>query len=174
MLTRSFNVALGKLEQAASCLRADQSRWLRGVRNACTDEACLERAYRLRLGELNEFQPGATFVKDALPGPALVAAVPPGSAIRAADAPVNPDPKPMTADGRLTEEGGGYVLTTQGREQFVLQNFYFNEATIKHFSFILSKAGKQTRFRVSGTRAATAGQNVFEPRRCILVHRLPE
>ena len=99
------------------------------MRNACDDDACLRRAYRLRLGELNPFQPGATFVNDVPSGPALVAAVPPGVGVRTVDAPDNPDPKPMSAEGRLEEEGGGYVLTTASGAQFVVQNFYFSEAS---------------------------------------------
>jgi uncharacterized protein len=173
MLGRSYAVAIEKLAEASSCLRTDQTRWLRTVRNACGDDACLQRAYRLRLGELNPFQPGASFVKDMLPGPALVAALPPGANIRSVDAPENPDPKPMTAEGRLEEEGGGYVLTTANRTQFVVQNFYFSEAAIKQVSDILTEPGDRKRFRISGYRAAMSGQNVFEPRRCILIHRLP-
>jgi hypothetical protein len=99
--------------------------------------------------------------------------VPPGANIRPVDAPENPDPKPMTAEGRLEEEGGGYVLTTASRAQFVVQNFYFNEAAIKQVSDILTAPGDRKRFRISGYRAAMPGQNVFEPRRCILIHRLP-
>jgi uncharacterized protein len=173
MLGRSYVVAVEKLAEAGSCLRTDQARWLRTVRNACGDDACLQRAYRLRLGELNPFQPGASFVKDVLPGPALVAALPPGANIRPVDAPENPDPKPMTAEGRLEEEGGGYVLTTASRTQYVVQNFYFSEAAIKQVSDVLTAPGDRKRFRISGYRAAMSGQNVFEPRRCILIHRLP-
>lgn len=174
MLGRSYAVAVDKLAAAGACLRADQARWLRTGRNACGDDACLQRAYRLRLSELNPFQPGASFVKDAPSGPALVAAVPPGANIRPVDAPENPDPKPMTAEGRLEEEGGGYVLTTANRMQFVVQNFYFNEAAIKQVNDILTAPGDRKRFRISGYRAAIPRQNVFEPRRCILIHRLPD
>jgi uncharacterized protein len=35
MLARSYTVAVGKLGGAGGCLRIDQSRWLRAVRNAC-------------------------------------------------------------------------------------------------------------------------------------------
>ena len=167
---RSRSTSSQRLARASA---ADQVRWLRTVRNACGDDACLQRAYRLRLGELNPFQPGASFVKDVPSGPALVAAVPPGANIRTVDAPDNPDPKPMTAEGRLEEEGGGYVLTTASRAQFVVQNFYFSEAAIKQVSDILTAPGDRKRFRISGYRAAMPGQNVFEPRRCILIHRLP-
>jgi uncharacterized protein len=172
MLARSYTVAVGALGMAGGCLRSDQSRWLRAVRNACQDDACLRRAYQLRLGELNPFQPGATFVKDASAGPALVAVVPPGTEIRPADSPDNPDPKPMTAEGRLAEEGGGYVLTARNGAQFIVQNFYFSEVTLKRFTDILVAADDRTRFRISGYRAAVSGQSIFEPRRCILIHRL--
>jgi uncharacterized protein len=170
MLGRSYAVAVDKLAAAAPCLRVDQTRWLRTVRNACADEACLQRVYRLRLGELNPWQPGASFVKDVPPGPALVAVVPPGANIRPIDAPENADPKPMSADGRLSEEGGGYVLAAAGGAQFVMQNYYFDEASIRQLTDALTAPGGGTRFRVSGHRAAMPGQNVFEPRR---FHRLP-
>jgi uncharacterized protein len=173
MLGRSYAVAVDKLGAAGACLRIDQTRWLRSVRNACADDACLQRAYRLRLGELNPLQPGASFVKDVPSGPALVAAVPPGANIRPVDAPENPDPKLMAAEGRLEQEGGGYVLTTASRAQFVVQNYYFDQAVIRQLSDILAAPGERKRFRISGYRAAMPGQNVFEPRRCILIHRLP-
>ena len=80
----------------------------------------------------------------------------------------------MTAEGRLEEEGGGYVLTAANRAQFVVQNFYFSEAAIKQLTDILVASGERKRFRISGYRAAMPGQNVFEPRRCILIHRLPD
>ena len=73
----------------------------------------------------------------------------------------------MTAEGRLEEEGGGYVLTTASRAQFVVQNFYFNEAAIKQVSDVLPAPGDRKRFRISGYRAAIPAQNVFEPRCCI-------
>jgi uncharacterized protein len=171
MLARSYTVAVGELGIAGTCLRTDQSRWLRVVRNACRDESCLTNAYRLRLAELNPFQPGATFVKDVPTGPELVAAVPPAE-VGVADMPNNPDPKPMAAEGSLSEEGGGYVLTVANGATFVAQNFYFNEVTIKRFNDVLVAANARTRFRLSGFRAAING-NVFEPRRCIMVHRLP-
>lgn len=174
MLARALSVAVGKLAGAGNCLHTDQARWLRTVRNACADDACLQRAYRLRLGELNPLQSGASLTRDVPRGPELIAVVPPGSGIRAADAPVNPDPQPMTAEGRLAEDGGGYVLTTANGERFVMQNFYFSAATLKQLNDILAAAPDRTRFRVSGTRAAIPGKNLFEPRRCILLHRLPE
>jgi hypothetical protein len=173
MLGRSYAVALERLAAAAPCLRSDQARWLRTVRNPCADDACLQRAYRLRLGELNPWQAGASFVKDVPPGPSLVAVVPPGANIRPVDAPENPDPKPMTAEGRLSEEGGGYVLGAAGGAQFVMQNYYFDETSIRQLTDALTAPGDRKRFRVSGHRAAMPGQNVFEPRRCILIHRLP-
>jgi uncharacterized protein len=173
ILGRSYAVAVDKLGAASACLRIDQTRWLRSVRNACPDDTCLRQASRLRLGELNPFQPGATFVKDVPPGAALVAVVPPGANIRTVDAPENPDPKLMAAEGRLEQEGGGYVLTTASRVQFVVQNYYFDEAVIRQLSDILAAPGERKRFRISGYRAAMPGQNVFEPRRCILIHRLP-
>jgi hypothetical protein len=75
----------------------------------------------------------------------LVAAVPAGVGIRPADAPDNPDPKPMSAEGRLEEEGGGYVLTTASGAQFVVQNFYFSEVTIKQLNETLVAAGERKR-----------------------------
>src|SRR5262249_24927420 len=130
MLTRALTVAVGKLAEAGNCLHGDQARWLRAVRNACTDDACLQRAYRLRLGELSPLQADASLARDMPRGPELIAAVPPGSGIRSADAPVNPDPQPMTAEGRLAEDGGGYILTPANGERFIMQNFYFSATSL--------------------------------------------
>ena len=172
-LAQSYTAAVGELGMAGRCLRIDQTRWLREVRNVCRDEACLWQAYHFRLGELNPFQPGITYYKDAPKGLELVAAVPPGERINATDAPENLDPKPMRAEGTMSEEGGSYVLTAAKGAHYVVQNFYFNEATIRRFNEMLVAAGERGRFRVSGYRAARPGQNIFEPRRCILIHRLP-
>jgi hypothetical protein len=173
MLARSYTVATGDLGMAGTCVAADQARWLRTVRNVCRDEACLLNAYRLRLTELNPFQPGVTFAKDMPPGPEMVAVAPPGRGIKPADMPDNPNPQAMTAEGRLSEEGGGYVLSAANGAQYVIQNFYFDKTAIDRFNGALVSANPRTRFRVSGFRAAIAGQNVFEARRCVLVHRLP-
>ncbi len=123
MLARSYTVAVGELGIAGTCLRTDQSRWLRAVRNACRDESCLNNAYRFRLAELNPFQPGATR-EDVPTGPELVAAVPPAE-VGVADIPNNPDPKPMAAEGSLSEEGGGYVLTAANGATFARAEFLF-------------------------------------------------
>jgi hypothetical protein len=78
----------------------------------------------------------------------------------------------MMGEGALSEEGGGYVLTAANGATYVAQNFYFNEVTIRRFNDVLVAAGPGTRFRLTGFRAAVNG-NVFEPRRCVMVHRLP-
>jgi uncharacterized protein len=172
-LARSYTVAVGELGMAGGCLRIDQSRWLRTVRNACKDDACLKRAYLYRIAELNPFQPGVTFAKDVPAGPELIAAVAAGERITPADSPENADPKTMAAEGRLEEEGGAYVLTAATGARYILQNFYYSEVSIKRMNDVLVSANERSRFRVSGYRAAMPRQNVFEPRRCILIHRLP-
>jgi hypothetical protein len=79
----------------------------------------------------------------------------------------------MRAEGTMSEEGGGYVLTAANGAQYMVQNHYFNEVTIRRFNDMLVSAGERGRFRVTGYRAARHGQNIFEPRRCILFYRLP-
>src|SRR5262245_21262322 len=79
-------------------LRADQRTWI-GERNRCKDDACLERAYLNRLGELDPLQPGATSVRYVeLPAvKALVAVLPPAEDTTAL--PPVKDAKPLVVTG---------------------------------------------------------------------------
>lgn len=81
-LARYYAVAIEGLQDGANCLKADQRRWVKTVRDGCGSNAtCLKTAYLERLGSLDGLQPGASAIKDIkLPAvPTLVAAIPPES-----------------------------------------------------------------------------------------------
>lgn len=78
-LAAYYAVARSIFEESRDCLRADQTRWLREVRNRCTAAECVERAYLERLAELDALQPGASAITfRELPAlPVLLAVIPP-------------------------------------------------------------------------------------------------
>lgn len=78
-LAAYYAVARSTFEEGRECVRADQMRWLRDVRNRCTDVKCLERAYLERLAQLHAIQPGATAItyRQLPTPPPLIAVIPP-------------------------------------------------------------------------------------------------
>ena len=102
-LGRYYFAARAELGRGGACLVPTQRDWLRKVRNACKDAACLENAYLVRLAELDPLQPGMTALKhEKLPSvKALMWVVPPELDTVAA-----PPPKvhqPLIVKGRLVE-----------------------------------------------------------------------
>lgn len=119
-LGRYYEAARQRLERAGECLREDQRRWLREVRNACATAECLKEAYGLRLTELERFQPGANLVEShPLPdGPTLAWIFAPAEDEEALP---NGSSRPFTIEGTYyddpmhgpslrTNEGDVYVL----------------------------------------------------------------
>lgn len=110
---RAVQLSLG---MAGTCLRDDQRRWLREVRNRCTDADCLERVYHRRFSEWSlQLAPGQmpereeplpdAFVADAL----LAMMIPPVAA---------PSDRPATLVqevGRLCDSGGAYAVASECR-----------------------------------------------------------
>lgn len=78
-LAAYYAVARSTFEESRECVRADQLRWLREIRNRCADVECLERAYLERLAELDAIQPGVSAIADReLPAlPPLITVIPP-------------------------------------------------------------------------------------------------
>lgn len=63
-LSRSYKEALRSASDPAG-LKREQVKWLREVRNQCTDSACLEKEYRNRLAELEELLPSDPLTSDS-------------------------------------------------------------------------------------------------------------
>ena len=174
-LDRYYVVALEALKDGASCLKQDQRRWVKGVRNACgKDVACLTRAHLARLAELDGLQPGASALKNVeLPkGPVLVAAIP-------AEAETTPSAskKPFELSGRLLHEqqdqdAMGYAIKPDKGEvkAFIYDMSIGNSASHQIVGDLITSEN-QSRFLVRGL---LSGQGGFSDGDCRYVYRLPQ
>lgn len=159
-LARYHAAARDVLGRAAACLVADQHVWLRTVRNACRDTACLKVAYLQRLSELDGLQPGATALKMPLPpGPTLVWIVPAAADLVAA--PPLQGLQPLEVQGRLVNDvagGDGYVVQSpSGLKHLVVASMFIDEST-ERLKTLAAEAGATYRVRgrlAPGAAAAT-------------------
>jgi uncharacterized protein len=175
-LARYYATARSTLGRAADCMRSDQLQWLRAVRNACTDAACLKKAYLERLGELDALQPGASALRNVeLPRvPTLVWIVPPAADKVAA--PPKPAAKPLVARGRVVNDvaqGDGFVLrTADGAAHILLLTMFLDSPTDTQLE-VLAKEAKAT-FLARGYEARdSGGKAYYEPSQCVFLYRLP-
>jgi len=175
-LGRYYHAARQALGRAGDCLAADQRQWLRTVRDACADGACLEKAYLARLSELDALQPGATAIKRLpLPaGPSLVWIVP--AAQDQVAAPPRANARPLVARGALVDDlagGDGFLLRTAEGMSYLLLLAMFVEADSATRLAVLAKEAPAT-FLARGHAATNSrGETYFEPSRCVLIYRLP-
>lgn len=159
----------------AECLTTDQRRWLRTVRNACADAACLNAAYLQRLSVLDGLQPGASALKSlALPSaPALVWVVPPAADEVAAPR-LRGQPL-LEASGRLVDDvvaGDGYVLKDAAGRQHVVVSTMFLDDSAARLAALAAMAG--ARYQVHGqAEAGRGGDRHFAQGACRYVYRLP-
>lgn len=170
-LGRYYAAARSVLGRAGDCMRADQQQWLREVRNACADAACLKKAYLERLGALDPLQPGASALRNVeLPRvPALAWIIPP------VEAPPRPAAKPLVARGRVANEvvsGDGFVLrTAEGATHILMLSMLLDSPSDVHLESF-AKAGAS--FLARGHEAKDPRGNVYyEPSRCVFLYRLP-
>lgn len=122
-LGRYYYGARAQLGRGATCLVPTQRDWLRNVRNACKDKACLENAYLQRLAELDPLQPGATELQnEKLPSvKALMWIVPPE--LDTVAAPPPKVHKPLVVQGTLVDDvdkGDGFVIQDDKGTKFVV------------------------------------------------------
>jgi uncharacterized protein len=174
-LGRYYAAARSALGRAGDCMRADQQQWLREVRNACADAACLKKAYLERLGALDPLQTGATALRNVeLPKvPALAWILPPAEDNVAA--PPKPAAKPLVARGRVVNEvasGDGFVLRTAGGATHILMlSMLLDSPSDVHLE---SFAKANATFLARGHGAEDPrGNAYFEPSRCVFLYRLP-
>lgn len=166
LLGRFYSGALVVL-QRSPCLRDEQRAWLTEVRNRCTDVACLQDAYMLRLSALSALQPGASLPKDMEfpPTPRLRWIIPASS---------EPDPlalldsKPGEVDGIVSYEEGGYVVSaTDGRLHILAPDVYIGDESRIQLD-VLAEA--RTPITASGRHAVTSGGDpAFDNRHCIVI-----
>ena len=174
-LGRYYSAARSTLGRAGECLRADQTQWLREVRNACADAACLKKAYLERLGTLDPLQPGASALRNVeLPKvPALAWVIPPAEDKVAA--PPKPAAKPLAARGRVVNEvatGDGFALRTAEGATHILMLSMLLDSPSDAYLDSLAKANASVVAR--GHEAKDPRGNVYyEPSRCVFLYRLP-
>lgn len=179
-LGRYYEGARMTLQGSEACFKTDQMQWLKSVRNACGDNACLKTAYLNRLGELDALQPGVTAIKSMiLPRTmTLVWVIPP--ALDKVAAPPNPKAKPFEVTGTLVNEMAGnpgfehgFVLRAKDGTTYPLVLLMFLDGrTTDH----LSGWAKQndTVFVARGHAAKDEnGKTYFEPSRCVFIYRAP-
>jgi uncharacterized protein len=173
-LGRYHAAARSALGHAESCLVSDQRSWLRTVRDACKDTACLKRVYLERLAVLHAVQPGATSLRNTeLPKvPPLVWIVPPAEDQVAAPR-GRPGP-PFVARGKIVNEiaqGDGIVLqSAAGAKHLIIPLMVLEERDTDALDGLARVPG--ARYEVRGRAAVSEGYaTAFSPGHCAFVYR---
>lgn len=174
-LGRYYSAARVTLAHDSTCLAGDQRRWLRTVRDACKDSACLKRRYRERLAVLDALQPGATRVRNLAlpPEKPLVWIVPP--ALDEVAAPRNTRTTALTARGALLDEvtdGDGFFIQAADGTRHLLHGLMFLESPTGEQLAILARTPR-TVYEARGRRETMDGDGSdFSPGNCTFVYRL--
>ncbi len=176
-LGQYYAAAITALGEGAGCLRENQRSWLRTVRNACGDTACLKQAYLHRLSELDALQPGATAIRAfELPRtPSLAWIVPPEKDKVAA--PARPNLRELTVRGRLVNDvvqGDGFVVQAgDGRKHVLLPLMFLDGANLDRLASLAKDP--VARFEVRGYAEADSGKTPhFASSRCSFVYRVAQ
>jgi uncharacterized protein len=176
-LGRYYGAARADLGRGGACLAPTQREWLRKVRNACKDAACLERAYLHRLAELDALQPGMTALKnEKLPNvSSLVWIIAPALDTVAAPKPVRHDP--LIVVGKLVDdvaEGDGFVIQDDKSRKFVLLSSMFIDEQNGIRLESLAR-GEPFKYEARGARETSDdGSTHFAPGACTYLFRLPK
>jgi uncharacterized protein len=162
---------------AAACLASNQRDWLRSVRNACKDAACLERVYLLRLAELDPLQAGATAIKNLdLPVvKSLVWVI--GPAADTVAAPRNVRREPMVITGKLVDDvadGDGFVIQDKaGVKHVLLPLMFIDKADGVMLESVAHEPASHATFEARGERELPGdGGSNFAPSACTFLYRL--
>ncbi|MEO8019622.1 MAG: hypothetical protein ABI769_17565 [Pseudomonadota bacterium] len=176
-LGRYYRAARAALGNGGACLAPNQRDWLRSVRNACKDAACLERVYLSRLAELDPLQPGMTALKNIeLPRvKSLVWIVPPAADTVAA--PRNVRREPLIVTGKLVDDvaaGDGFVLQDKtGVKHALLLLMFIDKADGVAIESLAHQPGPPPTYEAHGEREISAGGMHFAPSACTFLYRLP-
>lgn len=173
-LARYYAAGRMGLQHAETCLMTDQRTWIRTVRDACKDAACLKGAYLDRLAVLHAVQPGATSLRQVeLPRvPSLVWIVPPAADQVAA--PRNVQTSPLSVRGRILNEvasGDGYVLAADGGARHLIVSSMFLEQPSSDTLANLARSS-DTRYEVRGrTELTGSAARPFAASQCTFIYR---
>lgn len=176
-LGRYYSAARMDLQHAEACLVADQRAWIRTVRDACKDAACLKGAYLNRLAVLHAVQPGVTSLRNVeLPSVASLVWIVPPAADQVA-APRNAKTTPLAVSGKIINDvanGDGYVLQSDSGAKHVIVSLMFLEqrSTDALNQFAQSK---DSRYEVHGrTEATSSAPKSFAAGQCTFIYRAPK
>ncbi len=176
-LDRYYYTARAEIGRGAVCLVPNQRDWLRTVRDACKDAACLERVYLNRLAELDPLQLGVTALKNEnLPDvKALVWAI--GPELDKVAAPPQKTHVPLVVTGTIVndqEGGNGYVVRdAKGANVIVLPAMMVDKPNYMALEGFSSEAPRV--YEVHGEAQPSGDGHVnFSPAACRLVWRLPK
>jgi uncharacterized protein len=172
-LGRYYVVALEAVGAGAACLKSDQRRWVKTIRNSCgADAQCLSAAYLQRLAALDGFQPGASALKSMeLPAaPVLVAALPPE-----ADTVAGKAKTPMEMRGQLVWEHDdinnmGFAVKPANEQARAFVYDMSIGGGIHNIIRTLIERESAAQFLVRGMATAEGG---FDDGQCRMVYRLP-
>lgn len=173
-LGRYYSAARISLAHDNTCLVEDQRRWLRNVRNACKDAACLEREYLKRLAVLDALQPGATRIAGlALPDEMSLAWIIPPASDEVA-APRDLRTQPLVVRGTLVDEvvdGDGHVLlATDGTRHLLMSLMFLESPTAEHLSSLAALPG--TLYEAHGRVVVSdEGTHDFAANSCTYLYR---
>jgi uncharacterized protein len=172
-LGRYYQAAMQELGEGSSCLKADQRQWLKTVRNACRNSACLKQVYLERLGELDPLQPGVTAIKnlDLSSQRSLIWIIPP--ALDTTIASKTAKEKPFAVTGALINEldkGDGIsIRTNTGGSYPVIQLMLADEGSVQRL--IQLAANENALYTVQGSAAADeSGKHYFDPGKCVYIY----
>lgn len=167
----SYHAAsIDRFPRAKACLVRQQRAWLRGVRDACKDAACLDRAYLQRMGELADMPGGAGLLQDVdVPDVPAIAWVY-GPALDTVAAPPRKGQAPMRVRGRLVQvvEDGAVELQSRGRRILVIGDLTSDGNEDSYFT-AYPETGE---VEVRGEREHGGG-DAFAQNACRFVYRLP-
>jgi uncharacterized protein len=178
-LARYYAGARVALQHAQACLAADQRAWLRTVRDACPDAACLQAAYLKRLAVLHGVQPGVSMLRNVeLPVvPPLVWIVAPASDQVAA--PRSLPSRAWVAQGRILDDiaaGDGFVLQQgNGRKIVIMSAMLYESPSVEALTSLARLPGAS--FEIRGQidladKKAEKGPEAFAAGRCTFVYRI--
>ena len=175
LLGRFYQGARQQLAENASCLEADQRRWLRAVRDPCASAGCLRKAYLERLAELVNLQPGMNIPRGLeLPAyPALLWAIAPPPEELAAPPRAS---KPFRVEGNLDDscrESCSRLRADSGKTYALIPDLLLGGSTAIRMS-VLRETSRDARVMARGfVLPDESGQAGFDSRHCVYLYLAP-
>jgi uncharacterized protein len=176
-LGRYYAAARMGLQHAEFCFVADQRTWVRTVRDACKDAACLKAVYLHRLAVLHAVQPGATSLRTVeLPSTASLVWIVPPAADQVA-APRDAKTSPLSVTGKIVNDvarGDGYVVQTDGGTKHVIASLMFLDQRTSAALDQIAQS-QESKYEVIGRAESTSSAvKSFAASQCTFIYRIPK